>query len=239
MTSTDSGPMRRLDHTADQLRWPLTGTLYLALDAHDQIVAEVLGQRAIVPDARDLAEAARQAYAQQGSASRPAGDQVLAARTAELAARSRHDMIRQYIQTAASRQLADSNGRLGIDHYARDIADDAMTSIGSVLTQAIAAGADDVIRNLAGSPGWREILDLGVRHADHQHAAELYEFAQAVGALPQPDPETDETAAALADVIAQARQLTRRGDSEGGHLPALAPGDISPNGHGPAAPAGE
>jgi hypothetical protein len=224
VTSADDGPMPQI---TDQLRWPVSPILHVLLDAEDQIHVEVLGQRAPVYDRWRLTEAIRQAEAQRRRFTQAAPEAVLAAEIHARAARAGHDSIRQHIAAAAGRQLTDGNGRLAVSDYAQDITEDAMTGIGPLLAQAVTATADEIVRTIPDHAGWRETLALGLRYADNRHAAELYEFAQAVAALPDPD-DADVTAGVIADVIRRARRLT-----------APAPAVISPAGACPAGEPGE
>lgn len=208
---------------ADQLRWQVSPVLFVILDAANQVVTEVLGQRAVVPDARDLAEAAREARVAQYGSSRPAETALLAAEIAELAARQRYDAIRQHILAAATRQLG--------PEYARDITADAMTGITAVLTQAVTSAAGEAVRGLAADPAWREILGVRVLDAYRDRTGHVEMLLREIAGMTLTagcdSPRCGEcgqdpvNATVLDELIARARNLT-------GHAPEPATGTPLP-----------
>lgn len=61
-------------HSPDQVRWQITPALTIALDATENIVVDILGNRARVANTKDLAEGVRQAIAAQRGTPLPEDD---------------------------------------------------------------------------------------------------------------------------------------------------------------------
>jgi hypothetical protein len=223
--------------TPDQLRWEITPVLWAVIDGTENIVLEVLGQRATLPDVTVVIEALRQAQAAQRG-DRPDAA-ILTAEITKRAAVARHDQVRQHITHAAEQQLLYGEEfhvipRGTATELAAMITADAMAGMGPLFAETVTSVAATVLADLPGQLA--TVSDL---------AGQLLDFTQTIAGM-RLDAACDGqrcdscgqsagNAAVLDSLIEHARDLlgiTGPEDPPSGPVPLSAP-PISPNGIGP------